>query len=284
MENIISSLFSSLHSTLRSQLSSAITLLTPSSPSLSLLPTLWSSGLSTQIILLATQITLDMALETSHRTATESGEKTSLESLCEEIKELVTKAVRQLQVYPGQSVRSENGPGEEGVMKEPGGAGIASASVTREQANHLKSVIFALSSCLQRAVECLQQTTKNTGNADFLKQHGRLQWVWSGDNEEACHLTTVGARLSYSYHYVGGGSRLVLTPATERTLVFLLRAVHHGHHSLLTGPEVLCSVQWVHLGGSTGRHSPPWSSSKHFSMQTDLFPFLKCCPPGSKSK
>ena len=239
MESVITSLFSSIRSTLRSQLSSAMashTLPTSSSSSsspLSLLPSLWCSGHSTQIILLTTQISLDVALETSLQTAAEG---ISLEALCEEMQELVTKAVRMLQVFPeqGQNVESEGEPVN--VLE-----GHQESSVTREQANRLRSIVLVLGSALQRGVQYLQQMAGQESGTNFL-QDGRLRWVWSedsaGTNEEVCHLTTLGARMSYRYHYVGGGSRLVLTPATERALVFLLRGVHQGHHSLLTGPEV----------------------------------------------
>ena len=161
-----------------------------------------------------------------------------MEALCEEMQELVTKAVRMLQVYPeqGQSVVSGGEPDPENVLE-----GHQGSSVTRDQANRLRSIVLVLSSALQRGVQYLQQTAGQESGTDFL-QDGRLRWVWSEDNaavnEEPCHLTTLGARVSYGYHYVGGGSRLVLTPATERALIFLLRGVHQGHHSLLTGPEV----------------------------------------------
>ena len=206
---------------------------TSSSSPLSRLPSLWCSGHSTQIILLTTQISLDVALETSLQTAAEG---ISLEALCEEMQELVTKAVRMLQVFPeqGQNVESEGEPVN--VLE-----GHQESSVTREQANRLRSIVLVLSSALQRGVQYLQQMAGQESGTNFL-QDGRLRWVWSedsaGTNEKVCHLTTLGARMSYRYHYVGGGSRLVLTPATERALVFLLSGVHQGHHSLLTGPEV----------------------------------------------
>ena len=254
VESIITSLFSSLRSTLRSQLSSAMTSLIPTSgapPStpLSLLPSLWSSQLSTQIVLLATHISLDMALEAALQCTTDTGEGVSLDGLCEEIHQLVEKAVAMLQGHHlppehSHSVESDStAKQEESILEERVAVHV---SITRNQANRLRSVLFILNYGLHLAVECLQQRSKEAGReceggelSDFHWQ-GRLRWVWSGgaSSEGECHVTTIGARLSYGYHYVGSGSHLVLTPTTEKALAFILKTVHQGHHSLLTGPEV----------------------------------------------
>ena len=243
VENIITSLFSSVHSTLHSQLSSAMSSLAlttgaPSSSPLSLLPALWSSTTSTQIVLLATQLSLDTAVEAAvqSRGAETSTSGSSLEKLYEEIRGLMQGAVRMLQGRHGHSVAPENTvQQEESVGGILGDGGPTSVPVTREQENRLRNVLFVLSHALQQVVESLQQ---ESGSGGFL-WCGQLRWVWSGGAaEEACHLTTLGARLSYGYHYIGSGSGLVLTPPTERALVCLLQAVHQGRHTLLTGPEV----------------------------------------------
>ena len=71
-----------------------------------------------------------------------------------------------------------------------------------------------------------------------------LHWTWSDGSklEESCHVITIGAHLSYGYHYVGSGSRIVLTPTTERALTFLVQAVHQGHNTLMNVEEVSVSI------------------------------------------
>lgn len=229
-----------------------------SSPSssilLSRLPSLWCSQLSTQIVLLATQIGLDTALDKSYQTTTRENEEDTheKETLCEEIQKLIAMAVRMLQGQPIASRSSQSRESHETVrefeeeaeyyeerdQKERGITGRG-FPVTREQAHQLKNIVFILNSSLHHAVEMTQQWDKNDRDSEFLRR-GRLKWVWSGgtSDEGVCQLVALGARLSYGYHYVGNGSRLVFTPSSEKAMVFLLRTMGQGHHSHLTGPEV----------------------------------------------
>ena len=50
-------------------------------------------------------------------------------------------------------------------------------------------------------------------------------------------LPALHASLPYGYHFTGSASRVVLTPETERVILFLLQTVTQGTNTLLTGPK-----------------------------------------------
>lgn len=249
MESIISSLFSSLNSTLRSQLVTATSSFvlknetTPSFPSS--LPSLWSSQLSTQIVLLATQLSLDTAM-TSALQQIEKGNKLCLESFCEEMDKLVATGVKMLQGQPAESESEDSSipthidaAGEMYLPRERDSA--SGVPVTPHQAVRLRSVLLILHSHHQRALKMTQHVAEEpvSGSShltSFLWESS-LHWTWSS-TERTCNVTTLGAQLSYGFHYMGTTSRVVLTPSTERALVFLLQAVHQGNNTIMTGPEV----------------------------------------------
>ena len=184
---------------------------------------------------------------------TEMGNVAPLKVVCEDMDKLMETAVKMLQGHPVANLMEH-----EKVDSNDTSSPTASVSatedpyphrsmaggvpVTHDQASRLRSVLLILNSHRQRAVEMTQLEGGNDGDSgkgrlsSFFWQ-SRLHWTWS-ESEKTCHMTTLGARLSYGFHYVGSSSRVVLTPSTERALVFLLRAVHQGTNTLMTGPEV----------------------------------------------
>ena len=242
VEGTITSLLTSLTATLRSQLNTAISSFvcksesTPSPPSLlSSLPPLWTSQLATQVILLATQLGLDLALTSALR-ETEKGHRTALESACTELDELVQTAVRMLQ---GQPAAPEGAEQEQVVQSRPYPPSEREERgrvlVSLEQSNCLQSILLILYSHRQR-LQHVEQRGGSSPTESFAWQ-SRLRWSWSGA-ERTCHISTVGAGLPYGCHYTGSSGRVVLTPSTERALVFLLQAACQGYSTVLSGREV----------------------------------------------
>lgn len=54
----------------------------------------------------------------------------------------------------------------------------------------------------------------------------------------ACTLSCLQARVPYAYRYTGTAPRLMLTPSSERCLLFLMHTISQGSSPFLTGPEV----------------------------------------------
>ena len=213
---------------------------TSPSSSFSNFPSLWSSQLSTQIVLLATQLGLDKSLLAALQQAEEKGDRTFLQSICNEIHELMAVAVKLLQGH--QFPITEEEPA---TARDPNAVDTQhhsrSVPVTSEQTDRLRSILLILHSHLQKAMEMNQD--ENIDTKSFSWQSG-LHWTWSDGSklDESCHVTTIGAHLSYGYHYVGSGSRIVLTPSTERALVFLVQTVHQGHNTLMNLEEASISI------------------------------------------
>jgi len=107
--------------------------------------------------------------------------------------------------------------------------------VSLEQSNCLQSILLILYSHRQR-LQDVEQRGGSSPTESFAWQ-SRLRWSWSGA-ERTCHISTAGARLPYGCHYTGSSGRVVLTPSTERALVFLLQAACQGHSTVLNGREV----------------------------------------------
>ena len=260
VENILTSLFSSLRSTLSTQLSTAVTsfVFKPGSSMssglspLSLLPHLWSSQLSSQVVLLATQLGLDAAL-TAALKETGKGDSSLLSKVSVEMDRLMAVAVKMLRGEQQPATENEGVETEKNSDIAPRVSvcaadkvlpTAASVPVTADQASRLQRVLLILHSHHQRAADLSQQHREGDGGSDpltsFLWQ-SKLHWAWS--SEGLCTMNTLGARLLYGYHYTGSStSRLVLTPSTEKALVFLLQAVHQGQNSILTGPEVCTCI------------------------------------------
>ena len=190
---------------------------------------------------------------------TEKGNMAPLKVVCEDMNKLIKMAVKMLQ---GHSVAEREKVDPDDTSSPTASASTTeepyphrtrdmagSVPVTHDQASRLRSVLLILNSHHQRAVEMTQ--FEGGGDEDGGKGHlnsffwkNRLHWMWS-QSEKMCHMTTLGAQLSYGFHYVGSSSRVVLTPSTERALVFLLRAVHQGTNTLMNGPEV-STVKGLH--------------------------------------
>lgn len=256
MEGIITSLLTSLTATLRSQLNTAISSFiyksestpTPLSP-LSSLPSLWTSQLATQVILLTTQLGLDLAL-TSALQEMEKGNRAALERTSTELDKLVRAAVRMLQ---GQPVAAEGAEQEQAAPAlrgpyppnetEEGGRVL----VSLEQTNCLQSILLILCSHRQQLQDVEQRG--GSGPTESFAWQSRLRWTWSS-TERTCHISTAGASLCYGCHYTGSSGRIVLTPPTERALVFLLQAACQGHSAVLNGREVsgeLCMYMYRYV-------------------------------------
>ena len=259
VESIISSLFSSLSSTLRSQLTTAVssyvlkTEPTPSSSShlapLSSLPSLWASQVSTQVVLLATQLSLDLAV-TAALQETERGNKSAFENVCTKIDSLVVAALRMLQgqLVDQENFDSKNDPSSLATAEEVEWSPYPSQEadkmgrvpVTPDQASWLRSILLLLTSHRQRALEMAalsEESGRESGLLTSFLWQSRLHWTWSS-SERMCHIDTLGARLPYGCHYTGSCTHVVLTPSTERAVVFLLQEAGRGTNTLLTGPEV----------------------------------------------
>ena len=75
-----------------------------------------------------------------------------------------------------------------------------------------------------------------------------LHFDWM-NQEQSCQLAVLHTTLLYGYHYTGSASRVVLTPQTEKAMLFLLHAVRQGNDALLTGAQVsmLCMMEDVSL-------------------------------------
>ena len=60
----------------------------------------------------------------------------------------------------------------------------------------------------------------------------KMQWH---ESTQTCHVRQCFASLRYGYEFLGAGSRLVLTPATDRALLTLTTALHLHHFGGLAG-------------------------------------------------
>lgn len=196
-------------------------------------------------MLLATQLTLDTAIASVIQQA-ERGNKHGLESFCEEMDKLVASGVKMLQGQPAESEGEDSSipahidaPGEPYLPRERDSA--SGVPVTPHHAVRLRSVLLILHSHHQRALKITQhvgeEPVSGSSHLTSFLWEGSLHWTWSS-TERTCNVTTLGAQLSYGFHYMGTASRVVLTPSTERALVFLLQAVHQGNSTIMTGLEV----------------------------------------------
>lgn len=254
VEGVLGSLLSSLTSSLHSQLTSAVSsyLLKEdgSHPPLSLLPSLWASHTAaTQVVLLTTQLSLDQALTLALQN------KHAIESICAEIqtvKKLIKTAIAMLQGRPvnqdGGEAKSKHSS-EEAAVRETSASGSHFEwphpyresdhrdGLTPARSSRLQSLLLLLFCHRQTAVNLVQHAKQKSDLSQSYAWQSRLHWSWSS-SDSVCHVTTLGAQLPYAYHYTGSRGRVVLTPSTERALVFLLQAASQRNNTILNGPEV----------------------------------------------
>ena len=60
-----------------------------------------------------------------------------------------------------------------------------------------------------------------------------------------CSLACLDARVPYAYRYTGTAPRIMLTPPSERCLLFLMHTINHGSSPFITGMEVHVRVVCV---------------------------------------
>ena len=281
VEGIISQLINSLSSTLQSQLTNAMTnYVTPSSaqsdhsqakqfPSLTNLPHIWKSSLATQIVLLATQI----ALEISLKQIVQKLDSELMESFIEDINSLTRLAVAMMKgesledddvtkPHPSDALEPSTShdpdtstviitgddPASTAAINEGQRSSSRAYLVLKSQTRKMENVILVLSSYRFKAEELrlISSTVRNVTNT--FQWQSLLHYEWSAQDNLAS-VSTVGASLGYGYHYTGSASRLVLTPVLEKAVCYLLQTVKQGNSSLLLGKEVHLYV-YVHVYGT----------------------------------
>ena len=272
VEGIISQLMSSLSSTLQSQLTNTVTnYITPSSthsdhpqakqfPLLSNLPHIWKSSLATQVILLTTQIALEIGLSQAIQKQ-DSETVNMVESFVKEINSLTSLAVTlikgksledddvtkphppnigQPSISLGQDTSTVIITGEGPTNATPIHEGQRSSRtylVPKSQIQKLENVIMVLSSYRYKAEEIKSVLSSIRNISSSFQWQSLLRYEWSRQDRQAS-ITTMGASLSYGYHYTGSVGRLVLTPAMEKAVCYLLQAVKQGNSTLVLGKEV----------------------------------------------
>ena len=288
VEGIVSQLLASLAASLCLQLSSAVLRhLTPALPpgrapppypALSNLPALWGSALSTQIVVLATQIALELSLASAVQEST--GGRDPFDDLSVALNSLVTTATQILQGRALVDVSSGE-PADEGAWQAGGGqsdslARLESHAVFRASAssvprgenspsnagsphprpqadglvghpphppspdhvNRFQTIILILASFGGKLASLASLAREGGGEISGSFQWQSLVHVHWEAAEKRCSFATLGATLPYGFAYVGGGGRIMVTPVMERGLLFLLQAVSEGTHPLLLGEEV----------------------------------------------
>ena len=205
--------------------------------------------LATQIVTLATQIALDIGLSQ----VVQGSDPTKL----------IEKFLREIISLTGSSVTLLNGKclPEEDVTK-PHTSDVTQLSTGQDQENSapiqeniisntdisktlkfsraylvpkshirkMENIVLILSSYRYKA-EKLQSVLPTEQNiSSSFHWQSLLHYDWSTHDTQAT-ISTIGASLSYGYHYTGSAARLVLTPVMERSLCFLLEAVKQGNYS-----------------------------------------------------
>ena len=264
MEGIISQLIKSLSSSLHSHLTNVMANHILPSPdphrssgppftSLVDLPTVWQSTVATQISILATQIALELAVNEALKDGTTSTKL--VENLLEEIERLTNFAVTLLkgkplqyddivEPHPSNSVQHQSSSRKQDnttVTQDSGDIHEDEKSETVLVAKHrvkkLESIVMVLASFRYKieGVLSILPTVRNVANS--FHWQSLLHYEWSVHDSQA-FISSLGSSLSYGYRYTGSACRLVLTPAMERSLGFLLEAVREGNSGVVLGREV----------------------------------------------
>ena len=111
--------------------------------------------------------------------------------------------------------------------------------VPRDHVHRMQSVLLVLS-VYKRRCKSLTKYLTNPSSGDLNKSflwQSMLHFDWLSQ-EQSCQLSALHTTLPYGYHYTGSASRVVLTPQTEKVMLFLLQAVSQGTNTLLTGAQV----------------------------------------------
>jgi hypothetical protein len=261
---------SSLSSTLQAQLTNAVTNYVPHSsthseqqqerqfPSLSNLPHIWKSSLATQVIVLVTQIALEIGLSQAVQKQDSETEK-MVESFIEEIASLTSLAVG---IIKGKFLEDTNDVtkphptdiGQPSISHDQDTSAViitgegptpiheiqrssSAYLVPKSQIQKMENIIMVLSSYRYKADEiksALSTTSYNISNS--FQWQSLLHYEWSMQDSVAS-ITTMGASLSYGCHYTGSAGRLVLTPCMEKAVCYMLQAVKQGSSTLVLGKE-----------------------------------------------
>ena len=269
VEGIISQLMSSLSSTLQSQLTNTITNYithsdqsqTAQFPSLTNLPLVWKSSLATQVMVLVTQIALEIGLNEAIRKQDSESTKL-LESFIDEIGSLTKLAVslikgRSLEdddvtkPHPSDVLQPSTSHDQDGTPVIITGGGLASTTaldggrrssrayiVPKSQTKKMENIIMVLSSYRYKTEELKSVSSTIPNISKSFQWQSFLHYEWSTQDNQA-NISTLGAKLSYGHHYTGTAGRLVLTPVMEKTMCYLLEAVQQANNTLILGKEVL---------------------------------------------
>lgn len=212
--------------------------------------------LATQIVTLATQIALDIGLNQ----AVQGSDPTKLiEKFLKEITSLTGSAVSLLsgKYLPEEDVTqphtsdvtqlSTDQDQENSALVQEN---IISNTAINETLKHslaylvpkshirkMEDIVLILSSYRYKAEKLKSVLPTEQNISSSFHWQSLLHYDWSTHDTQAT-ISTIGASLSYSYHYTGSAARLVLTPVMERSLCFLLEAVKLGNSSLVVGNEV----------------------------------------------
>ena len=266
VETILKHLLDSLSSTLQDQLTNVITkyVLKSDTAALSNLPAVWGSSLTTQVTILATQIALEVSLTKA------TSNQSNLQDLCKEVNsgmatvsQLLHRKISasagiiipdvappSVQQIESQSYLDSNVALKASASNVQEMESTASSEVLQEQLRDnisfqprdfvakLQSVLLVLFAYRQK-IEQLHDKTDSDISSSFPWQ-SMLHFDWS-TRDQRCVLSTLNTSIPYGYHYTGSSGKIVLTPDSERSIVFLLQAVQQGTSTLLTGSAVSAS-------------------------------------------
>ena len=213
------------------------------------------------MIILVTQIALDIGLSQAVQKQDSETEK-MVESFVEEINSLTSLAVTLMKgkslddnvdvtkPHPsdiGQPSISHDPDtttviitGEDPIITSPIHEGQRSSHarlVSKSHIQKMENIIMVLSSYRYKAeeIKSVLSDTRNVSNS--FRWQSLLHYEWSTQDSQAS-IATMGALLRYGCHYTGSAGRLVLTPAMEKAVCYLLQAVKQGDSNLVLGKEV----------------------------------------------
>ena len=271
----MSALSSTLHTQLTNTITKYFTANTPHHspthpyPTLVSLPKIWnSSSLSTQIVILSSQIALEIGLTKALQEAARVDSKQILEEFIKEIDNLSIIVCRMLKGSNGdEDISSDNLPTLAAPLTDsqaPLGSNVAmkaSTSVfaegstsdleeqlrsdmkqqqfqlkTRDQISRLQNVLLVLADYKFKG----EKLARFLSNGDVLKSfcwQSMLHFEWSSRNQTGT-ISSLDSSIEYGYHFTGNAGRIVLTPQLEKSLHYLLQTVKQGNSSLVSGSEV----------------------------------------------
>ena len=279
VEGIITKLMTSLSLTLQSQLTNVITKYIKTTAnrsdnqtqfeSLINLPDVWKSNLSTQIVILATQIALDLALSKAVNIATKEKNGSSLEDFKAEVTSLsktVTGFVKGTISFPEDVTKLTEALG---LVQSVSQVNIDSNIALKASASNIHAEESGLSSSLLGEVECSNRHDKQISRHQITKFHSLLlvlsnfrikcklmlkvepisdlkeSFEWHSlvhykwlSREHKCVISSLNAKLDYGYQYTGSSPRIMVTPQMEKTIYSLIQTTSSGGCALLSGEEV----------------------------------------------